>query len=166
MSAADPHADVESLRRVLASGGAVALVSALNARVPHRFTAFYRLRHDVLASICFHDKLGELDASSLADVPLKDSFCQFALRDGSFETQDASLDQRLDGHAYQSVVLSYHGVPVVDATGEVAGTLCHLDYVRQQLPRTEFDLLRAVALLLPLHLDDRSASGASCQELA
>lgn len=151
-----PLADASDLAKIndaLREGGAIALVRHLNARVPHRITAFYRLRGEWLANICMHDKFGVLQDEMFEDVPLTDSFCQFALRDGFFETQDSSTDDRLVDHIYRGQVLSYHGVPVVDESGEVAGSLCHLDYLRQSLSRIEFEVLRAAALLLQPHLD-------------
>src|ERR1700712_5280645 len=86
---ADPAA-VAQLHLVLRDGGAQALVRSLNARVPHRITGFYRLQREVLATLCLHDKRGVLQDAMLADVPLTDSFCQFAMRDGFFETLDSS----------------------------------------------------------------------------
>lgn len=161
-----PTPDIEEAARVLRKCGPRALVSALNARVPHRITAFYRLDLDLLSNVCLHDKEGLLDVGAMVDVPLTDSFCQFALRDGSFETLDSAKDDRLVGHPYRGLVLSYHGVPVVDSSGEVTGSLCHLDYVRQPLPRSEFEYLRATALLLSPYLGKEARAETACRSAA
>jgi GAF domain-containing protein len=69
---------------------------------------------------------------------------QFAIRDGSFRTNDSAADPRLDGHPYQGVMVSYHGVPIM-MNGEIWGTMCHFDLAKLPLAEDEFELLRDAA---------------------
>ncbi|BDT67678.1 hypothetical protein os1_18560 [Comamonadaceae bacterium OS-1] len=132
-----------ALSSILETRGAAAAIQHLNAGVAHRFTAVYRL-------LC--DKLGEIRPAFLAEVPLATSFCQFVLRDGAFQTSNSGTDHRLDGHPYQGVMVCYHGVPLLSASGELWGTLCHFDVQELTLPDAEFELLQQAAQLLPGYL--------------
>jgi len=125
--------------------GLTAGLTGLNGRVPHRYTAVYQLEHETLRNIELVDKAGEARPDYLAAVPLGTSFCQFVLRDGAFLTADSAADHRLDGHPYQGVMVSYHGVPVLDADGELYGSLCHFDVSEQTLSDAEFAHLQGVA---------------------
>lgn len=127
----------------------------LNARVPHRYTAVYRIHGGELRNLYLHDKLGQARPEFLAVVPLEDSFCQFVLRDGVFLTEDSAQDDRLDGHPYKGVMVAYHGVPVIDGAGELFGSLCHFDVQMQPLSDEEFGHLQGIAQALALILPAR-----------
>jgi hypothetical protein len=124
----------------------------LNARVPHRFTAVYRLDTPLLRNVALIDKHQHLEPVDLQVVPLKDSFCQFVLRDGLFLTSESAGDERLAGHPYQGVMGCYVGVPISRAPGTLAGTLCHFDLDSRTIDDDEFLLLERVAQLLPSFL--------------
>lgn len=128
--------------------GMRAALTELNDRVPHRYTAVYRLRDMVLSNVELIDKLGAVRPEFLAEVPLTSSFCQYVLRDGSFLTSDSSQDDRLDGHPYKGVMVAYHGVPIMDAGGNLFGSLCHFDVIEQPLSDAEFGRLQAFARAL------------------
>ena len=106
----------------------------LNEGVPHRYTAAYRIRESIFENVALHDKKGEVRPDFLAAVPFEASFCQFVLRDGVFMTEDSARDGRLDGHPYQGVMISYHGVPIAETREHVVGTLCHFDVTELGLP--------------------------------
>ena len=133
-------------------GGLSGLLDFLNTRVVHRFTALYRLDGPVLRNVAVHDKHKHLDALDLKVVPLKDSFCQFVLRDGLFLTPGSGEDERLKGHPYSGIVGSYVGVPVSTQGGALRGTLCHFDLVDHEVSDDEFLFLERAAGLLPLYL--------------
>jgi len=133
----------------------------LNARVPHRYTGVFRLHEGALRNMFLYDKQGEIVPEFLQVVPLNDSFCQFTLRDGLFTTQDSSTDQRLDGHRYKGVLLSYVGLPLLDNAGELYGTMCHFDAQALALDDNEFEIFRAAAKLLPAYLDKPVQSAAA-----
>ena len=124
----------------------------LNARVPHRYTAIYRLADGHLHNVDLYDKQGEMRPDFLAVVPLEDSFCQFVLRNGSLLCDDSRHEPLLDGHKYQGAMLAYHGVPLLDDHGELFGTLCHFDTVSHGLSDEELQILHGAARILPAYL--------------
>lgn len=126
---------------VLSRGGVPAALAMLNATVPHRYTALYRLDGARLRSLYFHDRLGQPQPGHLAVIEIGESYCQYVLRDGAFLTDNSAFDQRLDGHPSQGVMVAYHGVPVLGPGGAMLGALCHFDTEPRGLVRTQFDLL-------------------------
>ena len=127
-------------------------LAALNARVPHRYTALYQLDDGILRNIELFDKDGEMRPDYLAAVPINDSFCQFVLRDGEFQTCDSAQDDRLNGHPYKGAMAAYHGVPVVAGSGELFGSLCHFDTQVQTISDEEFSILEAAAKIISPYL--------------
>lgn len=143
---------LETMRRVaheLTRSGVPGALAILNARVPHRFTAVYRLKDGVMCNLALFDKEKSLDTFALQEVPLTDSFCQFALKEGYFATTQSGQDPRLQGHAYAGVVGSYIGVPIAHAKTGLLGTLCHFDFADHPIEEQEFRLLQRAAGLLP-----------------
>ncbi len=126
----------------------------LNARVPHRFTAIYRLEDLMLHNIQLIDKAEdpELDTTALQKLPLGDSFCQFVLRDGLFKTSKTTGMDSLKGHPYQGVLESYVGLPLLKTPTELYGTLCHFDFGEKPIDDAEFAFLQKAARLLPRYL--------------
>lgn len=143
---------LQEVQLALAGQGLQGALGVLNARVPHRFTAVYRRVGHSMHNLATFDKHRHLDALDLATVPVKDSFCQFVLRDGLFLTEQSGGDDRLQGHPYAGVVRSYLGVPVHDRAGKLAGTLCHFDLEAHEVGDDEYLLLDRVARLLPAFL--------------
>ena len=140
------------LRQTLDHGGVSAGLRYLNERVPHRFTAVYRLVDGTMQNVGFFDKHGEIPPDALLAVPLTSSFCQFVLRDGQFASGATGHDARLDGHPYPGVVNSYVGLPLTRGGDDLRGTLCHFDFDAIDVPDDEFEFLRKAALLLPNYL--------------
>jgi hypothetical protein len=140
------------VEKALAQGGLVGALGILNQRVPHRFTAVYRLVGQALHNVATVDKHLHLDPLDLKVVPLKDSFCQFVLRDGLFLTRESGGDARLAGHPYSGIVGSYVGVRIEDREGKLAGTLCHFDLESHELADDEYLLLASAAALMPAFL--------------
>ena len=128
-------------------GGAHELLAYLAARVPHRYTALYRVSGDRLRSVVLLDKLG-IRPLFLHDIPMDRSYCQYAMREGSFQTDDARVDMRLMGHPLQQLVVSYFSFPITDAQGGFLGTVSHFDVESRKLPDDDFELLRAAATVL------------------
>ena len=139
----------ELLLVTLRQGGVSEALRELNARVPHRYTGIYRLRDGLLTNIFLHDKQGEATPTALAIVPLDISFCQFVFRDQLFRTDNSAEDKRLDGNPFQGQVMAYHGVPLVDGSGELYGSLCHFDLQPWGISDEEFEHLQVAALLMP-----------------
>lgn len=142
------EAAFDEVAKALAQRGLEGALGVLNRRVPHRFTAVYRLVGRALHNVATVDKHLHLDPLDLKVVPLEDSFCQFVLRDGLFLTQASGGDARLEGHPYRGVVNCYVGVPIPDAQGRLAGTLCHFDLQDHAIDDDEYLLLDRVARLM------------------
>ena len=140
---------LEEFVEALQTSGVTEALGILNRRVPHRYTAIYEICGSTLKNLFLHDKVGEVRPDFLLAVPLRDSFCQFVLKEGLFLSDDSTHDRRLDGHPYQGVMVSYHGVPLIGNTGELIGTLCHFDVQARGLSEAEFDLLQKAARVLP-----------------
>jgi GAF domain-containing protein len=147
-----PDRDFQHFSSVLTSQGATDALAYLNEGVPHRYSALYRVDGQILRNVLLHDKQGEVRPEFLAAVPFESSFCQFVLRDGNFRTDDSGSDARLNGHPYQGVMVSYHGVPLVGQSGELIGTLCHFDVAQHGLSDGEFELLERAGRAFPLYL--------------
>jgi GAF domain-containing protein len=143
-----PISDPTDYARLCESLGVTAALLELNRRVPHRYTAAYRLEGQRLRNVELIDKAREDRPEFLAEVPLEASFCQFVLRQGKFLTSDSGEDSRLDGHPYKGVMVAYHGVPIVDDAGALLGTLCHFDIARQPFTEGEFEHLQSVGRII------------------
>ncbi|WP_426146259.1 guanylate cyclase [Polaromonas sp. DSR2-3-2] len=124
----------------------------LNARTTFRYTAIYRLDGQMMRNIYLYDRQGE-NPTSLCEVPLGDSFCQFVMRDNGFNTVNSADDARLLGHPYQGVMNSYFGLPLSRKAGTIFGTLCHFDVEPMMIPDGEISLLEAVSPVLMDQLD-------------
>lgn len=143
---------LKMIEQLLADQGIPAVLAYLNSRVPHRYTGAYRIRADRVTSIYLHDKQGEFLPEDLVSVPFEASFCPFVVRDGWFRTNNSAADRRFMAHPGQEHTVSYHGVPLLNGVGEIAGTLCHFDMIETPLPDEEFERLRRTAPLLQVTL--------------
>lgn len=140
---------MRSLEQVLESNGVQAAVELLNARVPHRYTCVFELKGGVLRSLYVFDKQKQFTPDSLKVVQLKDSFCQFVLRDGIFATFSSSNDERVEAVTATKAFEAYVGVPLLDNFGEIFGTLCHIDASALDLASEEFLIFEKAARLIP-----------------
>jgi hypothetical protein len=133
------------VQQELHANGLAAALGVLNARVPHRFTGVYQRDGEVMRNVALFEKPSRLEPVDLSVVPVKDSFCQYVLRDSLFVTNDSGRDDRLAGHPYSGVVGCYVGVPISRGQGTLDGTLCHFDLVDQPIDDDEFLLLQHAA---------------------
>jgi len=143
---------VDAFMEVVRGSGVEAALAWLNAGVPHRFSAIYRFEGALLRNEFLVDKKDAVPPAYLLAVPFEVSFCRFALRDGAFRTDNSAVDERLLGHPYRGVVVSYHSVPVMTRYGDLWGTLSHFDTEAIRLDDGEFELLKAAAAALPAFL--------------
>ncbi len=143
---------VAEFSHVLSHEGIVAGLQFLNRRVAHRCTAIYRLEAMTVRNIYIYDREGALLPESLGVVPLGDSFCQHALRDGAFLSSDTRDDSRVDGSPFKGVVVAYHGIPLVGQNCELFGSLCHFDFVPRSLSDEEFEFMQKAARVLSAYL--------------
>ncbi len=139
--------------KVLGEHGIEPALKVLNDHIPHRYSAVYWLPDvERLLAIAAFDKLGQAYPPAFQSVPYNESFCQFAIREGQFRTVNTALDSRLDGHAYQGILNSYHAVPLVSPCGVILGTMSHFDMEAVELDDDDFELLRMVARVVVHHL--------------
>lgn len=130
----------------LKASGLTAALRVLNDRVRHRYSAVYRMDgRDRVVNLALVDKRDEPCPTYLESVPFTESFCQFAVREGQFRTNNSALDERLAGHPYQGIMNSYHSVPLVSTEGRILGTVCHFDLAAVVLDDEDFELLRLAA---------------------
>ena len=139
---------VSDLQELLDAHGLHAGLLFLNARVPHRYTAVYRLSGEYLRRLDFVDKEGGLGEAT-ATVPFKDSFCELAVRQGPLLVTDTSSDARICDKPNPFMMGSYVGFPLA-STGSSAlyGTLCHYDNCAHPLNDAELVFLQQASELL------------------
>lgn len=138
---------------VLVKRGLRVGVEFLNQRVPHRFSSVYRLHHDQLHRIAFIDKLGSSGAE-LANVALKDSFCEIAVQEGTLVVaSDIKTDKRFQDFPNPALLGSYVGLPLASQRGELFGTFCHADEHGYPLSDAEFVFLNEAAKVLETYLE-------------
>jgi GAF domain-containing protein len=146
---ATPIAEFE---QILLKDGVIAGLRYLNRRVEHRCTAIYRLEAMTVRNMYLYDRQGSLLPEALGVVPLGDSFCQHAIREGSFLSDDTRADSRVDGSPFKGVVVAYHGIPLVDQSDQLFGTLCHFDFETRRLSDEEFEFLHQAARVLSAYV--------------
>lgn len=129
--------------------GIDAALAVLNAGTSCRFTAVFELVGDGLVNRHLFDRLGQPRAKYLDVVPFKESFCQIALREGEFRSNNTGADSRVSYSPYQGIVVSYHAVPLLDHGMELRGTLCHFDMEETALDDYQFAMLRQASRMLP-----------------
>ena len=132
---------------VLDSQGLQAALTFLNARVPHRYTALYRISEAYLRRLGFIDKEGGTGLQ-FPEVPFKDSFCELAVQQPPLRITDVATDPRLANHPNPGLVLSYVGLPVSVGPGVLYGTLCHFDTSPHPLSDAELAFLEQASNLL------------------
>ncbi len=152
MKKSAPSPRLSRVQAALAAGGISAAIAELNSGVPHRYSGIFKLDGELLKNTHMFDKLGQAKPESLEVVVLKDSFCQIVMRDGFFLTDHTLTDDRLNYSPFKGVVMSYHGVPLLNNVGELGGTLCHFDLVEQAISDDEFLCLQEAAKIFPRFL--------------
>lgn len=81
-------------------------------------------------------------------TPLSHSFCQHVVASGEpLVVVDARIDERVRGNlAIRDMqVISYAGMPLTDARGDVVGSLCAIDHVPREFTALELQNLRDLA---------------------
>lgn len=144
--------DRDQFEAALRDRGVTALARLLNQRVPHCYKGIFELKANKLTCEVLIDKLNEATPDELAVVPFEHGFCQFTFGEEIFRTTDARDESMLNGHKYQQVVLSYHGVQLLFRSGEIFGSLCHFDFEALSLSDDEFENLQLMARMMTLHL--------------
>ncbi len=152
-------------QQTLDTQGVRAALAYLVSLSDYRFIGIFRFR-DGKATAAVHVDRENPNELRSAEVPDTATYCCY-VRDsrGIFTTADALRDERLDTHAARDQVLAYCGVPVMDAEGQVLGTLCHYDVVPRDPQQLDLALLIEVASALALgaHVPPYPTSTTSAQ---
>ena len=136
---------VVELETLLANGGLVPVLRALNVRTSYRFTGLYKYEGSTLRSVALIDRL-DPDTIKGEDAPLETTFCGVVRRDRqSFATSEGGADRRAVGLPLRENVLSYCGALLRNPDGTPFGSLCHFDLVTHPVPTEELALLEAFA---------------------
>jgi GAF domain-containing protein len=124
---------------------ALAYIASLSE---YRFISVFQFRDDKAMAALHFDRENPGVLCS-AEVPDTATYCCY-VRDsrGVFTTANALLDARLTVHSQRAQVLAYCGVPVMDAEGQLLGTLCHYDVVPRDPEQLDLALLIEVASAL------------------
>ena len=152
--------DVEALvRDMLSSSDLTEVLRFLNQRARFRFTGVYRTDPPLLRNVCLFDRENPELLLGGDSTPLERTYCGIVSSTRSpFYVEDAISDARLTTHAARESVVSYAGVPVRNAAGQVVGTLCHFDVRPRMLPEHEINVLEGVARAISMWLVERSAT--------
>jgi len=154
------RADIRpAVREALAVGGLDEAVRLLNRWVPHRYTAVHRLVIDQMASLAIHDVKGGDVTPLQVTIDRGHSFCQYAIADGFFITENSANDPRLNGHVAQGKIAAYHGVALLDQSGQAFGALCHFDPDIRFLSSRAFEEMNLAAVEIACYLSQQSAAG-------
>lgn len=138
---------LSELQDVLDHQGLDAALLSLNARVPHRYTALYRISEAYLRRLGFIDKEGG-PGLEFPEVPFKDSFCELATQHPPLRITDVATDSRLTDYPNPGLLMSYVGLPLSVGPGALYGTLCHFDTNPHSLSDAELLFLEQASELL------------------
>ncbi len=111
----------------------------------YRFIGIWRFKAGKANAAVHFDKENPA-VTSATEVPDDATYCCY-VRDsrGAFMTAEALLDPRTEGHPARATVPTYCGVPVMDAEGDLLGTLCHYDLVPRDPSELDLELLLQAA---------------------
>lgn len=133
---------------VLQATGARDALAFLLSLSDYRFIGIFRFQDGKANAVIHYDREnpGVLRATEVPDTA---TYCCY-VRDskGVFTTANSLTDQRLTDHPAREAVLAYCGVPVMDPSGHLLGTLCHYDVVPRDPAQLDFELLLQCAVAL------------------
>jgi GAF domain-containing protein len=136
------------LKDVFARQGVRSAVQFLNSLTPHRFTSLFRFDGANLRNVVFFDRENP-HVESCEDIPVEASYCVFVRDLGkNFTIVDSQADPRVVDHPKRATVQCYCGVPILDGTGKMFGTICHFDFNPGRITEMDVELLEQMAWLL------------------
>lgn len=125
-------------------------LGCLLKRTDYRFIGIWRFQ-DGKASAAAHYDRENPEVTTAEEVPENATYCCYVRETGQpFKTQNALVDERAAKHPARSTVLSYCGVPVMDSSGVILGTLCHYDLVPRDPEQISMELILSVSSYLAL----------------
>ncbi|MEO8572457.1 MAG: GAF domain-containing protein [Pyrinomonadaceae bacterium] len=142
---------VSQLKKAFENGGPREALVFLNSLTTQRFSSLYRFDGDMLRNITFYDRESP-DLEECEEIPILASYCVFVRDSGKrFATTEAACDERVQGHPKQKTVQSYCGVPLLDRSGKMFGTICHFDFKPSSVSHFDIELMEHMAKLLETH---------------
>jgi len=119
-------------------------------RTDYRFIGIWRFENGKAnAAVHFDREHPEITTSQ--EVPDTATYCCYVRESGQpFKTPNTLVDERVASHPAKSTVQSYCGVPVMDSSGNILGTLCHYDLVPRDTEQVSLELMMSVASYLAL----------------
>lgn len=116
----------------------------------YRFIGIWRMQGGKANAAVHYDRENPEQLSAV-EVPATATYCCYVRESGQpFRTPNALVDARLTAHPAREQVLSYCGVPIMDSSGEILGTLCHYDVVPRDPEQIDIELMLNVASFLAL----------------
>lgn len=147
----------QQLRRTFAdfavkvrSDGVREALAQLLTLTDYRFIGIWRFENGK-ANAAVHFDRENPDQLTATEVPDTATYCCYVRESGQpFMTPNALIDARVAAHPAREQVLSYCGVPVMDSSGVILGTLCHYDLVPRDPSQVNLELMLNVSSFLAL----------------
>jgi GAF domain-containing protein len=137
-----------SFQAQLASAGLRHALTEILMASDYRYIGIFRFADGMASAVVHYDRQNPevLETSEVLDTA---TYCCY-VRDsqGAFTTADALQDPRLDAHPARTAVRAYCGVPIMDESGAILGTLCHYDDVPRDPRQIDLELMIQVAAFL------------------
>lgn len=144
----DTAACFQRFAQILETAGPRDALAYLLSLSDYRFIGIFRFQEGKANAAIHYDREnpGVLNATEVPDTA---TYCCY-VRDGNgvFTTANALTDSRLTQHPARETVLAYCGVPVMDPSGHLLGTLCHYDLVPRDPAQLDMELLLQAAVAL------------------
>ena len=119
-------------------------------RTDYRFIGIWRFENGK-ANAAVHFDREQPGITTSEEVPDTATYCCYVRESGQpFKTPNTLVDERVAAHPAKSKVQSYCGVPVMDSSGNILGTLCHYDLVPRETEQVSLELMMSVASYLAL----------------
>ena len=100
-------------------------------------------------------------------IPVLASYCVYVReRRAPFRVDDSGADERVNGHPKRDSIRAYCGVPLIDRSGRMFGTVCHFDPQPRTISDRSVALMQALAPLLQRYFAgaSRNDSGISTRD--
>ena len=144
-TASPPEALCAECSAIVSASGVGPALAWLNARTRFRFTGIYHVDPPLLRNLVLFDRENPDVNVSGAVARLDDTYCALTYATGPVSIEDAARDERLKDHPARASIISYDGVPMRLANGQIWGTLCHFDVRPRLLTERERAVLESVA---------------------